>query len=242
MTRLAGPMTRHRPAVVALAAFLAAGASAGISPANAQDRSWTVEGSAAVVSDYRYRGYSLSGSDPAVQANLTASHASGFYGDVFVSTIAESGVDADGDGADVEVTLTAGWAGEIGGLEVDLALSAYQYPDGSDVSYAEIPVQVGQTRGALTWTVGAAWAPGGQDALGGEDNRYLWAGLDLAPPAWPVSLRGTVGYEDGAYAPGGKTDWLVGVAAPVGGLRLGLDYVDSDADEAALVARLSVEF
>lgn len=242
MTRLAGPMKRHRSAAVALAALLAAGASLGGSPAKAQNRYWTVEGSAAVVSDYRYRGYSLSGLDPAVQANLTASNASGLYGDVFVSTIAEYGVGADGDGADVEVTLTAGWAGEVGGFDVDVALSAYQYPDGSDVSYAEIPVQVGQTRGALTWTVGAAWAPGGQDALGGEDNRYIWAGLDLAPSAWPASFRGTVGYEDGAYAPGGKTDWLVGVTAPVGGLRLGLDYVDSDADAAALVARVSVEF
>jgi uncharacterized protein (TIGR02001 family) len=45
-----------------------------------------LSGSASVVSDYRYRGVSLSGNDPAVQASINYDDASGFYAGAFVST------------------------------------------------------------------------------------------------------------------------------------------------------------
>jgi uncharacterized protein (TIGR02001 family) len=231
-------MARLLPLAILIAILLAQSAQAQEAP----DPSWTLVGTVGVLSDYRYRGYSLSDEQPALQAGMTLGHASGVYGDVYVSTIDEYGVGGDGDGAHVEATLTLGWAGSVRDFDVDVGLAAYQYPDGSDVSYYELPVQVGQTRGPLTWTLGAAWAPEGQAALGRESNRYVWGGLDFAPEAWPVSMRGTLGFEDGAYAPDGKTDWLIGMAIPVGDVSLGLDYVDSDADEGALVASLFVTF
>jgi len=43
-------------------------------------------GSVTAVSDYRYRGISLSGNDPAVQASINYDDASGFYAGAFVST------------------------------------------------------------------------------------------------------------------------------------------------------------
>lgn len=223
---------------------LIAAVAAGAAPALAQtaDPTWSLSGTAGVVSDYRYRGYSLSNEDPALQGGLTLSHASGVYGDVYVSTIDEYGVGDDGDGAEVETTFTLGWATEAVGFTFDVAVSAYAYPDGTDVSYYEIPVQVGRAVGPLDLTLGAAWAPGGQTALGDEDNRYLWAGAELSPDGWAASLRGTVGFEDGAYAPDGKTDWLLGLAVPLGPVVLGIDYVDSDVDEAAWVGSLFVSF
>lgn len=212
-------------------------------PALAQsaDRGWTVEATAGVVSDYRWRGASLSGGDPALQAGATVRHASGFYGDVYVSSIEEYGVGADGDGAEVEVTLTGGWAGTLAGFDVDAGVAAYQYPDGSDVAYVEIPVQAGRTVGPWTWTLGAAFAPA-QSALGDEDNRYVWAGAALAPEAWPVALEATVGREEGAWAPDGKTDWSLGARAPLGPVEISLVWVDSDVDEGAAVAGLFVSF
>lgn len=45
-----------------------------------------LSGSVSVVSDYRYRGVSLSGNDPAVQASINYDDASGFYAGAFVST------------------------------------------------------------------------------------------------------------------------------------------------------------
>ena len=212
-----------------------------VTPAWAQTSSWEIDGMVGVVSDYRYRGYSLSAEDPALQAGLTASHDSGFYGDAFVSTIDEYGVDQDGDGAKVEVTLSAGWAGVVAGLDVDAAVSAYRYPDGDDVNYVEAPVQVSQTLGALSWTLGLSYAPA-QAALGEDDNRYGWVGLDFAPEGWPLSFNGGIGYEEGAFAPDGKTDWSLGVARSFGPVALGLTWVDSDEYDGRAVASASVGF
>lgn len=233
-------MSARHLAPAALAAVLLAGL---VCPAGAaaQTSPWTLEGTAGVVSDYRYRGYSLSGGDPALQGGLTLTHASGLYGDVYLSSIDEYGLDADGNGAELEVTVTGGWAGAIAGFDVDAGVSAYQYPDGSNVNYVEIPAQLGRTVGPWTWTLGAAYAPE-QSALGDEDNRYVWGGADFAPGTWPLSLGATIGYEDGAYAPGGKTDWLIGASAPLGPVVIGLSWVDSDADEGAVVASLFASF
>lgn len=210
-------------------------------PSVAQQADWTVDGTIGVVSDYRYRGYSLSDEQPALQGGLTLSHQTGFYGDVFVSTIDEYGVGADGDGAEVEVTATIGWTGALLGLDVDAAVAAYQYPDGDEVNYVEIPVQVGQTLGDISWTLGLAYAPD-QEALGEEDNRYGWAGLTYAPETWPISLTGSVGYEDGAFAPEGKTDWSLGGARDFGPVTLALTWIDSDEYEGQAVASAFLNF
>ena len=210
-------------------------------PAWAQTSDWSLTGTAGVVSDYRYRGYSLSDEQPAVQGGLTAGHASGFYGDVFVSTIDEYGVGLDGDGAEVEVTATLGWAGQVEGFEIDVAAAAYRYPDGDDVNYVEFPLQIGRTDEAVGWAVGVAFAPA-QTALGDEDNRYGWMSLTYAPSSWPVTFTSGVGYEDGAFAPDGKTDWSIGVARELGRLSLGLSWIDSDADNGQAVATVFVNF
>lgn len=210
-------------------------------PAWAQTSDWSVTGTVGVVSDYRYRGYSLSDERPAAQGGLTASHTSGVYGDIFVSTIGEYGVGLDGDGAEVEITTTLGWAGQVGGFDVAVAAAAYRYPDGDDVNYVEIPLQIGRTYDSFGWAIGAAFAPA-QTALGDENNRYGWTSLTYAPSSWPVSLTGSVGYEDGAYAPDGKTDWLIGVARDFGPVSVDLSWTDSDADRGQAIASLFVNF
>lgn len=210
-------------------------------PTGAQTPDWSVTGAVGVVSDYRYRGYSLSDQKPAVQGGLTAAHASGVYGDVFVSTVAEYGIGADGDGAELEVSGMLGWAGQVRGLDLDVAAAAYRYPDGDDVNYVEFPLQLGQTHEAVSWAVGLAFAPA-QTALGDESNRYGWTSLTYTPPSWPVSLTGRVGYEDGAFAPAGKTDWSLGIARDLGRVSLALSWVDSDADKGQAVASAFVNF
>jgi len=223
-----------RTALVSLLLFSAA------SPTVAQS-AWSVEGVAGVVSDYRFRGYSLSDEAPALQAGLTLGHSSGFYGDVFVSSIDEYGIGNDGDGADAEITGSIGWAGVLAGFDVDAAVTAYQYPDGDDVNYLEAPVQIGQTVRDVTWTLGFAYAPA-QTPLGDEDNRYGSAALAYAPETWPISLSASIGYEDGALAPEGKTDWAFDVAHEFGPTTLRLTWVDSDVEDGALVASVFLNF
>lgn len=196
---------------------------------------WSVEGRVGVVSDYRDRGYTLSAEEPVLQGEATLSHASGLYGGVWGSGIEEYGVGSDGDGATVEVTLYAGWAGSAGGFDIDLGVWSNVYPDGEDVNYVEFPVQIGRTFGDATFSTGVVWAPS-QTGTGDEANTWVWTRADYAPAAWPVSLHAMIGHEDGGFAPGGKTDWRVGVEAPLGAFTLGVDWVDSDTEDNALVA------
>lgn len=106
-------------------------AAVGASPAFAS--SVAVDADLTAVSDYRFRGLSLSDRKPALQAGLTVSHESGLYGGVFTSTIDEYGRDAAGKGATVELDYTVGWAFAAAGLDFDLAASVYTYPGGKDV-------------------------------------------------------------------------------------------------------------
>lgn len=74
---------------------------------------------AAIVSDYRYRGLSLSNRNPAVQFSATIEHDSGLYGYLWGSTIKEPGSEVA-----TEVDFTAGYAGELaGGLSLDMAVT-----------------------------------------------------------------------------------------------------------------------
>lgn len=209
--------------------------------AAAQDRAWSHEAYAGVVSDYRYRGLSLSGNDPALQAGVTATHLSGLYSSVDLSSIEEYGIGDDGDGAETELTFTSGWTGSVNGIDLDVGLSWFAYPDGTNVSYFEVPIELERTVGNATWRTGFAYAPE-QRAVNNEDNRYMWGGLEYAPSEWPISLAGTIGYEDGAYAPGGKVDWTIGLEAPAGPVSLGLQYIDSDADSGQLILSAFVTF
>lgn len=220
------------PALTAgLAALLASAA-----PALGQDGApWTVEGRISVVSDYRDRGYTLSDEQPAIQGEATLSHASGLYGGVWASGIDEYGIGADGDGATIEVTFYVGWAGSVSGFDVDLGVWSNVYPDGEDVDYVEFPFQIGRTFGDATFSSGVVWAPS-QTGTGDAANTWVWTRAEYWPEAWPVSLHATLGHEDGGFAPDGKTDWRIGVEAPLGGFILGLDWVDSDTEDSAVVA------
>jgi len=204
----------------------------------------TLEVEIGVVSDYRYRGVSLSKDRPALQASATISHAAGVYGDVTVSTIDEYGIGPDGDGAGLELSLTGGWAGSAGGFDLDLALAAYLYPDGTGVNYVELPLSVSRTWDAWTLSAGLEYAPA-QEALGDEDNAYVWLGGDWAPEDSDWAVTAWVGREDGAWAPDGKTDWGLGLRRAVGGrVTLGLTYVDTDVSwaDAALVGEVRATF
>ena len=91
-------------------------------PAFAQDEAAapgaiTVSGSVTLVSDYRFRGVSLSGGDPAIQGGIDLAHESGFYVGTWASSIDDGGTDLLGD---VELDVYAGWSGEVSdGLTLD---------------------------------------------------------------------------------------------------------------------------
>lgn len=203
--------------------------------------SW-LSGSVAVVSDYRYRGSSLSDAQPAVQAELTATTPGGWYADAWTSTIDEYAGPGDAHGATVELDFSLGRGFSALGLDWDAAASVYTYPGASGLGYWELPVSASKTWGALTGTAGLEYAPS-QSALGDEDNTYVYLAADWAPESWPVSVNAAIGREDGAFADN-KLDWAVGLARDIGPVSLELRYVDADAPgiDGALVASLTKAF
>jgi uncharacterized protein (TIGR02001 family) len=210
--------------------------------AHAQETgAWSIESDVALVSDYRYRGVSLSNEEPAMQAEASIGHASGAYASLFLSSIEEYGHDDDGDGAKTEVDYTLGWAFSGGGFDFDVAASLYSYPDASNVDYFTFPASVSRSVDAWTLSLGYDYTPA-QTELGDEDSTYAWVGADWAPDLWDLSFSSWVGREDGSWAPEGKTDWGLGVFRALGPASLGFTYIgtDSEADGSALVFELRV--
>jgi|JI7StandDraft_1071085.scaffolds.fasta_scaffold02907_8 uncharacterized protein (TIGR02001 family) len=189
---------------------------------------FVLDSSAAIVSDYRFRGWSLSDDKPAMQVDATLNHSSGLYTGVFASTIEELGIDDDGDGATSEFDVSAGWVFSVAGLDIDVGALAYLYPDASDVNYYVLPISLSHAFGGLSLTVGYEYTPR-QVALGDLDGSYVWFGADWSSQNLPFWLSSSIGYEDGAWAPDGKTDWSLGAFYGLETLQLGLTYTGANA-------------
>ena len=190
----------------ALAAAMLLASALGASPAVAQDETdppsdFTVSGYVQGVSDYRFRGYSLSGGDPAIQGSVNVNHASGFYAGAWASSL-----DADVTPfyGDVELDLYAGWTGAVAsGLTVDVGILRYIYPSNNGngpADYWEPYASLSTTLGPVGAKFGVAYAPE-QDSLFNEDNLYLYTDLSAGIPNTPISLSGHVGYADGVQGP-----------------------------------------
>lgn len=209
-----------------LAALLLAATSA---PALAQEASEpiTISGTAGLASQYRFRGISLSDEDLAVQAGLTAAHESGFYVGTWGSNLAGFGTFG---GSNVELDVFGGYKAAIGDATLDVGLLWYLYPgtDGTDYGepYASVTFPIGPT----TAKVGAAYAFS-QDAIGDEDNIYVYGDISGAIPESPVVLKAHLGYSTGesTLTPAGDyLDWLVGIDYTWKSLTFGVAYVDTD--------------
>ena len=222
--------------LAAVTILCAIGVSA--SPAIAQDEaaapsSVTVTGSVTLVSDYRFRGVSLSGGDPAIQGGVTVTHDSGSYAGTWASSIDDGGTDFYGD---VEVDLFGGWSGKVSeGIGLDAGLLYYAYPGnakGVDAEYFEPYATVSGDLGPVQAKLGVNYA-WDQKALA-DDSLYIHTELSSGIPATPVTVSAHLGYTDGAFAPtllagtGDDTafDWSVGASATLlGSLTLGASYV-----------------
>ena len=219
--------------------------SAMATPAMAQDATdapsgpITVSGGVDLVSDYRFRGISLSNEKVEVQPTITLSHESGLYAGVW-----GSGLPKTDEFGKVEVDLYAGWSGEVApGTSVDIGATYYWYPDGKDafgpVDYVEIIGKLSHDIGPVSATATVAYAPS-QKSLGSDDNIYLNMGLSSGIPNTPVTVDASLGYTSGslsAGAPGGDyLDWTVGATLTAGIFNLGVHYVDTDIKKTGIKA------
>ena len=240
---------------IRLAAAVAAIAIAtAATPAFAQEEATspiTVSGSAALVSDYRFRGVSMSDKEMAVQAGVTVAHESGVYVGTWGSNLAGWGTFL---GSNMELDIYGGYKVPVGDVTLDVGLTWYMYPGGLDTTdFAEPYVKVSGTAGPAAVLVGVAYAPK-QQALGQwydsaadttpnigakADNFYLWTDVSSAIPDTGLTLKAHVGYTSGgnkglgprgtSVSPTGEyVDWLIGADYAVGPVTLGVAYVDTN--------------
>lgn len=218
-----------RKSIFKLAAVSVAMSALAVSaPAFAQDEAAeeaagpiTITGGIAAVSDYRFRGVSLSDKDFAVQPYLTVKHESGFYVGAWGSNLAENA------GDDVEVDLYAGFSGGED-LTYDIGATYYLYPGVSSFNYVEFTGKLGSTVGPATVGVQLSYVPS-QDNTGNSDNIYYGTNAAIALPESPISIVGSIGIEDGAFTAGDeKVDWSLGLTANVSGFTIGASYVDTN--------------
>ena len=179
-----------------------------------------LSGTVSVVSDYDFRGISLSATDPALQGSIDWASESGFYVGAWGSNI-DYGQGVDGD---IEIDLYTGYAGETeGGLGWDVGFVYYTYPGADDISdYPEI-------YGALSykWFEFKQWYS--NDLSGSdEDGFYTEVNGSFELPA-NFGLNLHLGYNYGdAFEDTEYMDYSVGVGYTLGNFDLELKYVDTD--------------
>ena len=212
----------------ALALVLAA------SPAFAQDAAeapaedtseFTITGGATIVSDYRFRGVSLSGEDATIQGTATIAHKSGFYVGAWGSGLA-SGTDFGG----TELDIYAGWGGTVAGLTVDANITQYTYPDqtgASPVDYLELLASVSKDVGPVNAKLGVGFIPK-QSGYGNSTAVYVYNDYALGIPNTPFKLKAHVGYNKSDFNFDNEAfDFSVGVDTTWKALTLGVSYVNT---------------
>ncbi|WP_165356476.1 TorF family putative porin [Sphingosinicella sp. BN140058] len=228
----------------------ACAALASLSPAHAiaaeSGSGITISGDATLVSDYRFRGLSLSGNDPALQGGITIAHENGFYAGVWGSTIADSALMGD-----IELDLIGGWTGELAtGTTADLSVTYYHYPRGrasaGNSDYAEAVAKLDRTLGPVETSAGIAYS-WEQAAISG-DNLYLFGDASADLPGTPLTLNAHVGRSSGSLAfEDHYVDWSAGIETSLGPVTAGVTYVDSDLAQdlgggSAIVLSLGIGF
>ena len=206
-----------------VAATLLAGSSFTAMPAFADETDppsdITITGSAAVVSQYRFRGLAQSDNKPVVQASMTISHSSGFY----VSTWGSSASASSGPPINIggtEIDVYGGWTKGLGdsGFTVDVGGYGYIYPGFTPGNYYEIYGSVAKTFGPASAKIGVYVAPG-QDVFDlnftstKRSNLYVYGDLSSGIPNTPITLHGHLGHTSGGFEYGKNyLDYNVGAS------------------------------
>ena len=189
----------------------------------------TVTGSAALTSDYLFRGISQTGNNVAAQVGMTFAHESGAYFSLWGSNIGftEGGLELDG---------LLGYSGKAGEVGYDVGVMHYGYPsDDAALGYDEVYASV-NTMGAK---LGVNYS---SDYFNKSDKfMYIYAsystevsGVGLSAgvgmnmfdsPAMMVKALGTTGTDD-SYM-----DYKLAASKSLAGLTFEGAYIGSNIDE-----------
>lgn len=113
-----------------------------------------VEANFGVTTDYIWRGMTQNSGNSSASGGIDVAIDGGFYVGTWVG-------DVDYNGSTYELDLYGGYAGEIGGLSIDVGYLAYMYPDApdtfdgedQDLDFSEVYVSVGSGPLSLSYYV-----------------------------------------------------------------------------------------
>ncbi len=205
-------------------------------------RGWNASANVALVSDYRFRGVSLSDRHVEPQGGIDLDTDAGFITGIWVSPVADTG------GARTEVDIYGGYKKKLHGFDVSVSAYNYLYPGGAGVDYLELQAAAQHDLGPVRLGVLAAYTPR-QRNVTGTDDLYLQASMVMPIGSGPFSIRTAIGYEDGFYAR--KWDWDASIRLEHKGATASIDFLGSTEGigspsgvngEPAVVAGLSFGF
>jgi uncharacterized protein (TIGR02001 family) len=223
-----------------IAATLLAGTAVAATPAFADDAPaapaspFTITGSAAIVSQYRFRGLSQSDNKPAVQASFTLAHSSGFYISTWGSSA--SAGDAPINIGGTEIDVYGGWTHAIGksGVTFDGGVYGYIYPGATTGNYYEVYGSLTKTFGPATAKVGVNFAPAQRVfdfnfTSSSRSNTYIYGELGAGIPNTPISLHSHLGHTGGGFDWGKQYfDWVVGATVKWKALAFDVSWVGTN--------------
>jgi uncharacterized protein (TIGR02001 family) len=129
-------------------------------------------GDIAVVSDYRYRGVSLSSDQPAVQGSVSFDARNGAFAGLFASTLNASFIESS-----ALALAYAGYARRVGTQSWFATARIAMFPNAGDYNFGEVQAGFAHER----WSAAISYAP---DYFG----RRVRAGYGEVDVAWPLDL------------------------------------------------------
>ncbi|HEY7808093.1 MAG TPA: TorF family putative porin [Croceibacterium sp.] len=194
----------------------------------------TISGSAAIVSQYRFRGLAQSDNKPAVQGSILVSTTPGFYVGTWGSSASAGNSPINIGGTEIDVY--GGYTHALGtsGLKVDVGVYGYLYPGAHLGNYYELYGSLAATMGPATAKVGVNYAPSQRVfnynfTSPTHENTYVYGELGSSIPGTPLSVHSHLGYTSGGFDWGKQyLDYTVGVSASWKMLTLDASLVGTD--------------
>ena len=175
-----------------------------------------LSGDVAVVSDYRYRGVSMSGNRPAVQAGVSFDAHSGIYAGAFASTLDAAFIESS-----ALVQAYAGFAQRTGEAAWDAGASVTLFPQAGDYNYGEFHAGMSWEK----WSAAIHYAP----EYFGRRVRTLYAETNVAWPQdwtlpWPAGVRTSLVAHVGVLFARSTGDDLAGSSPRRGDAKAGVVF------------------
>ena len=188
-----------------------------------------VSGTLSVVSDYRFRGVSLSDRKPALQGGLDLTTPSGWFLGTWASSIARYG------GANTEIDVYAGYARPVAGVDLSVGGYAYFYPGGHGVNYIKVQFTAEKAFGKTSVEAELSYVPV-QDNVP-ADNVYAGLTVTRQIGTSPIRIKARGGFESGFDDR--KWDWEGGFLLEHGPLTASASVIGSSHGSAAQAGRLA---